>query len=90
MSIVILIPGILCIFALLRGNTRQVFVDFFIPVLVLLPLGYLLKLPHIPPIDFLTTVTLPLGIAMLFSDVLSVEDNANGSLDGGLHFQCVI
>jgi hypothetical protein len=69
MSIVILIPGILCIFALLRGNTQKVFVNIFIPVLVLLPLGYLLKLPHIPPIDFLTAVALPFGIAMLFSDV---------------------
>ncbi len=69
MSIVILIPGILCIFALLRGNTQKVFLNFFIPVIALLPLGYLLKLPHIPPLDFLTVVTLPLGIAMLFSDV---------------------
>lgn len=69
MSIVILIPGILCIFALMRGNTQKAFLDFFIPVLVLLPLGYLLKFPHLPPIDFLSAVTFPLGIAMLFTDV---------------------
>ena len=69
MSIVILIPGILCIFALLRGSTQQVFVDYFISVLVLFPIGYLLKLPHIPPIDFLSAVAFPLGIAMLFGDI---------------------
>jgi O-Antigen ligase len=69
MSIVILIPGILCIFALLRGNTRLVFLNFFIPVMVLFPLGYQLKLPHIPSLDFLTTVALPLGIAIIFSDI---------------------
>ena len=68
MSIVILIPSILCILALLRGNTQRVFLNFFIPVMMLFPLGYLLKLPHIPPIDFLTAVTLPLGIAMIFVD----------------------
>lgn len=68
MSIVILIPGLLCIFALLRSNTKRVFLDYFIPVMVLFPLGYLLKIPHIPPIDFLTAVLLPLGIAMLFAD----------------------
>jgi hypothetical protein len=69
MSIVILIPSILCIFALLRSNTQKVFLNFFIPVVALFPLGYQLKLPHIPPVDFLIAVTLPLGIAMIFEDV---------------------
>ena len=69
MSIVILIPSILCIFALLRSNTQKVFLNFFIPVVALFPLGYQLKLPHIPPFDFLIAVTLPLGIAMIFEDV---------------------
>jgi hypothetical protein len=69
MSFVILIPCMLCISALLRGQTQRVFLNFFIPVIVLLPIGYVLKIPHIPPITFLSAVTLPLGIAMIFTDI---------------------
>jgi O-Antigen ligase len=68
MSYVILIPGILCIIALIRGNTQRVFLDLFIPVMMLFPLSYVLKIPHFPSLDFLTALTLPLGIAMFFGD----------------------
>jgi hypothetical protein len=68
MPIVVLIPGVLCIFALLRGRTKAAFLGVFIPVLVLLPTDYFWRAPHLPPISFVEATLFPLGIGMLLLD----------------------
>jgi len=68
MPIIVLIPGVLCIFALLRGRTKAAFLAVFIPVLVVLPTDYFWRAPHLPPISFVEATLFPLGIGMLLMD----------------------
>ena len=68
MPIVVLIPSVLCIFALLHGRTKAAFLGVFIPVLVLLPTDYFWRPPHLPPISFVEATLFPLGIGMLLMD----------------------
>ncbi len=69
MSIVILIPALLCLIALYRGNTQTAFLDVYLPTVLLLPLYYYWKVPMLPPIDFGEAVLLPLGLAMILRDL---------------------
>jgi hypothetical protein len=69
MSYVILIPGILCALAILRGGTRHAFLTVLIPVMVFLPGGYTLRLPHLPPVSFQDVALLALGVGMLLMDI---------------------
>jgi hypothetical protein len=69
MSIVVLIPGILCIFVLLRGKSQAAFLKVFLPVLLLFPVAYTWTLRPIPPISFIIAVLLPLGVWMFLFDV---------------------
>jgi O-Antigen ligase len=68
MPIIVLIPGVLCIFALLHGRTKTAFLAVFIPVLVVLPTDYFWRVPHLPPISFVEAALFPLGIGMLLMD----------------------
>ena len=68
MPIIVLIPGLLCIFALLRGRTKAAFLEICIPVLVVLPTDYFWRAPHLPPISFVEATLFPLGIGMLLMD----------------------
>jgi len=69
MSYVILIPGILCAFAIIRGGTRHAFLTVLIPVIAFLPSGYTLRLQHLPPVSFQDVTLLALGIGMLLMDL---------------------
>jgi hypothetical protein len=64
MSIIVLIPGILCAFALLFRSPAWVFRHIVLPSILLLPLYYQWKVKLLPPIDFAEAVLLPLGIGM--------------------------
>jgi hypothetical protein len=65
MSIIILIPGILCTLALFFRSPAWVFRSVVLPSILLLPLYYEWKVALLPPVDFADAVLLPLGIAML-------------------------
>jgi hypothetical protein len=64
MSIIILIPGILCTVTLCFRSPAWVFRCVVLPCLLLLPLYYEWKVALLPPVDFADAVLLPLGIAM--------------------------
>jgi hypothetical protein len=64
MSIIILIPGVVCILALLFRSPAWVFRYVVLPSILLLPLYYEWKVALLPPLDFADAVLLPLGIAM--------------------------
>jgi hypothetical protein len=65
MSIIILIPCIVCIVFLVRRGTQLAFLDVCLPTLMLLPTYYEWKAPLLPPITFLQAAMVPLGIAMV-------------------------
>jgi len=65
MSIIILIPGLICLIALLRGGIQRAFLSVYLPVLMLFPEYYSWKVQHIPEMTFVEATMLPIGIALL-------------------------
>ena len=68
MSIIILIPALICIYALTRGTTQKAFLNVFLPVFMLCPIYFFWKVTALPPIDVSEAILLPLGISMLLRD----------------------
>jgi hypothetical protein len=64
MTIVVLIPALLCVVALFLWPVEKVFRNIALPVVLLCPLIYFWKVALLPPIDFSDAVLLPLGVAM--------------------------
>ena len=69
MPFIILIPFFLCIVALCRGTASQAFLNVYLPIFMLCPIYYWLKMAALPPIDVSQAVLIPLGIAMLFTEL---------------------
>ncbi len=66
---IIFIPAILCLVALLFGGLRVAFLGVYLPALLLLPMYFYARLPHLPPLTFIDTAALPL-IAVLMAQGL--------------------
>ena len=61
-----LLPGLLAIYLLTRSrDLGRLVLVVFLPTLILLPLYYEFRLPHLPPITFTTSASLVLGFALL-------------------------
>jgi hypothetical protein len=65
MAAIILIPALACWAVLAMGSARKALLTVYLPVLLLLPQYYVLRLPHLPPISFADAAILPLGIVLL-------------------------
>ncbi|MBS1799377.1 MAG: O-antigen ligase family protein [Acidobacteria bacterium] len=64
-----LIPGIICIIVLLRSKTQDALLDVVLPVLLLVPVDFYLRIRPLPPLNMIDAVLLPLGIGMLIRDL---------------------
>ncbi|ADW68918.1 O-antigen ligase family protein [Granulicella tundricola] len=71
MSIIILIPTAICLYAILRGSVQKAFLNVFIPIFMLFPIYFYWKVAFLPPIDVAEAVLLPIGIAMLATQMKS-------------------
>lgn len=69
MEFLTLIPGILCILALVRGKTQDAFLNVFLPVLLLIPVDYYLTIRPIPPLNMVICTMIPLAVGMLLYDI---------------------
>jgi hypothetical protein len=69
MALIILIPAVVCWMELARGSPRSALLNVYLPVLLLLPQYYFLRLPHLPPLSFADAAMLPLGLAMLLTEM---------------------
>jgi len=65
MDMIILIPGITSLLVLARWGLRASFLYVYLPVLLLLPMYFVLRFPHLPPLTFTDTAILPIGIVLL-------------------------
>ncbi len=65
-NFIIFVPTILTVIALFRTSLAKVFLNIYLPVLLLLPLYFHIKLPGLPPIDFSEAVAIPLGCALVY------------------------
>jgi hypothetical protein len=65
MSILLLLPGLISLFLVLRGRIETAFLSVYLPCLLCLPDDFRLRLPHLPPISVAEFALIPLGIVGL-------------------------
>jgi O-antigen ligase len=65
MAAIVLIPALACGLVLMLGSARRALLDVYLPALLLLPQYYVLRLPHLPPLGFADAAILPLGVALV-------------------------
>ncbi len=68
-SLIVFIPGIICMMAILRAGTRHAFLSVYLPVLLFLPSAFNIQLPHLPALSFEDTALLSLGVGMVLMDL---------------------
>ncbi len=68
MALTILIPALVCWAVLALGSARKALLNVYLPVLLLLPQYYVLRIQHLPPVNFADAAVLPLGLALLINE----------------------
>ena len=71
MSIIILIPALICIIGLFRWSLTQTFLNVYIPIFALIPIYYFWKVAALPPIGFSQAALLPIGVAIVLKEMPS-------------------
>jgi hypothetical protein len=71
MSALILIPGLISFFLVLRGRIETAFLSVYLPCLLCLPDDYQLRIPHLPPTSAAQFALIPLGAVGVFRLVRS-------------------
>jgi hypothetical protein len=70
MSLIFLLPGLFSLYFVLRGRIETAFLSVYLPVLLLLPDGYQIKLPHVPAISAAQFGLIPIGAVALYRLVM--------------------
>jgi hypothetical protein len=65
MSALILLPGLISLYLVLRGRIEAAFLSVYLPCLLNLPDEYSLRIPHLPPISAAEFALIPLGIVAI-------------------------
>jgi hypothetical protein len=71
MSAILLLPGFISLFLVVRGRIETAFLSVYLPSLLLLPEEYSIRIPHLPPISAAEFALIPVGIAALLRFVKS-------------------
>ncbi len=66
MSVLFLLPGLLSLYLVIRGKLETAFLSIYLPALLLLPDGYAIRLPHVPPISAAESALIPIGAVALY------------------------
>ncbi len=65
MSLLLLVPGLISLFLVLRGRLDTAFLSVYLPCLLCLPYSYQLRLPHLPQFSAAEYALIPLGVVGL-------------------------
>ena len=65
MSAILLLPGLISLFLVIRGRLKTAFLSVYLPSLLLLPYEYNFRMPHLPPFSAAEYALMPVGIAAL-------------------------
>jgi hypothetical protein len=71
MTFLLLIPGCISLFLVLRGRLETAFLSVYLPSLLLLPMDYGVRLPHLPPFSAAEFALMPIGPVVLYRLVRS-------------------
>jgi hypothetical protein len=66
MSALLLVPGLISLFLVLRGSIETAFLSVYLPCLLCLPDDYRLRIPHLPPTSAAEFALIPLGIVAVY------------------------
>ena len=66
MSFLLLIPGCISLFLVLRGRLETAFLSVYLPSLLLLPMDWGVRLPHLPPFSAAELALIPIGPVALY------------------------
>jgi hypothetical protein len=66
MSVLVLVPSLICLFFVLRGRIETALLSIYLPTVFLLPHGYSIRLPHLPEVSVSEIAAVPLGVVALF------------------------
>lgn len=69
MPLIVLIFGFWCVRTVLRSGTARAWLTVVVPVMMLVPSNFFLRLPHLPPLSIEDSVLGALGIGLLLTDV---------------------
>lgn len=69
MALVILIPALICWAVLALSSARKALLDVYLPVVLLLPQYYVLRIQHLPPITFADATVIPLGLVLVMTSL---------------------
>lgn len=69
MELVVLLPALACVVVLAMGSTRSALINVYLPTVLLLPQSFELRFEHMPPVTFADAAILPLGVAILFTQM---------------------
>ena len=65
MNAMVLVPALLGLFYVARGRAETAFLSVYLPTLILVPVQYAIRLPHVPPLSISMAAVIPLGIVAL-------------------------
>src|ERR1700760_4809673 len=66
LSIVLLLPGLVSLYFVIRGQAEKAFLRVYLPTLLLLPAYYSCRLPHLLPVTAAEAAMLPLAFGAIF------------------------
>jgi O-Antigen ligase len=66
MSFLIIVPGFISLFLVLRGRIDTAFLSVYLPCLLCLSEGYQIRIPHFPPTSAEQFALIPLGVVALY------------------------
>jgi hypothetical protein len=66
MSALLLVPGLISLFLVLRGRIDSAFLSVYLPCLLCLPYAYEFRIPHLPTLSAAEYALIPVGIVGLY------------------------
>jgi hypothetical protein len=69
MALIILLPALACLVVMAKGSLRSALINVYLPSVLLLPQYFELRFPHTPPLSFADAAIVPLGVALLATEM---------------------
>jgi hypothetical protein len=66
MSLLVLVPSLICLFFVVRGRVETAFLSVYLPMLLLFPQAFSIRLPHLPQFSISELTAIPLGVVALY------------------------
>jgi hypothetical protein len=66
MSLLVLVPSLICLFFVVRGRVETAFLSVYLPTLLLFPQAFSIRLPHLPQFSISELAAIPLGVVALY------------------------